>query len=67
MATVVGGEDNGCLWKKDGMVGVEGVVAPFCFPVFGTVHSGSESMCISIEGKGAENVGQELALALSLG
>ena len=61
---VVGGDGNGRRWKKDGMESVEGIVAPFCFPFFGTVYSGSESMCISIEGKGAENVGQELALAL---
>ena len=32
VASVVGGDDNGRLWKKDGMVCVEGVVAPFCFP-----------------------------------
>ena len=36
VATVVGGDGNGRLWKKDGMVCVEGVVAPFCFPFFGT-------------------------------
>ena len=36
VATVVGGGGNGRLWKKDGMVCVEGVVAPFCFPFFGT-------------------------------
>ena len=35
VATVVGGGGNWCLWKKDGMVCVEGVVAPFCFPFFG--------------------------------
>ena len=35
VATVVGGGGNGRLWKKDGMVCVEGVIAPFCFPFFG--------------------------------
>ena len=34
VATVVGGGGNGRLWKKDGMVCVEGVIAPFCFPFF---------------------------------
>ena len=37
VATVVGGDGNGRLWKKDGMMSVEGVIAPFCFPFFGTV------------------------------
>ena len=36
VATVVGGDGNGRLWKKDRMVCVEGVDAPFCFPFFGT-------------------------------
>ena len=35
VTTVVGVDGNGCLWKKDGMVCVEGVVAPFCFLFFG--------------------------------
>ena len=34
VTTVVGGDGNGRLWKKDGMVSVKGVVAPFCFPFF---------------------------------
>ena len=34
VTTVVGGGGNGRLWKKDGMVCVEGVIAPFCFPHF---------------------------------
>ena len=36
VTTIVGGDDNGRLWKKDRMVSVECVVAPFCFPFFGT-------------------------------
>ena len=36
VATVVADEGNWRLWKNDGMVCVEGVVAPFCFPFFGT-------------------------------
>ena len=36
VTTVVGGDGNGRLWKKDGIVSVKGVVAPFCFPFFGT-------------------------------
>ena len=35
VATVVEGDGNGRLSKKDGMVCVEGVIAPFCFPFFG--------------------------------
>ena len=36
VTTIVGGDGNGRRWKKDGMVCVEGVVAPFCLPFFGT-------------------------------
>ena len=36
VTTVVGGDGNVHLWKKDGMVCVKGVIAPFCFPFFGT-------------------------------
>ena len=36
VTTVIGGDGNGRFWKMDGMVSVEGVVAPFCFPFFGT-------------------------------
>ena len=36
VATVVGDEGNERLWKKDRMVGVEGVADLFYFPFFGT-------------------------------
>ena len=38
VATVVGDGDNERLWKKDEVVCVEGIVAPFCFPFFGTEY-----------------------------
>ena len=35
VTTIVGGDGNGRIWKKEGMVCVEGVIAPFCFPFLG--------------------------------
>ena len=35
VTTVVGVDGNGCLRKKDGIVIVDGVVAPLCFLFFG--------------------------------
>ena len=63
VTTVVGGDGNGCPWKKDGMVSVEGVVAPFCFPFFGTEKGWLELMSMLVAVEGAEVVGQRLALA----
>ena len=43
VATVFGGRGSGRLWKKDGMEGDDGVVAPFCFPFLTMVNGRSES------------------------
>ena len=37
VAMMIRDEGNMHLWKKDGMVGVDGIFTPFCFPLFVTI------------------------------
>ena len=61
VATVFGGRGNGRLWKKDGMEGDDGVVAPFCFPIFTMVNGRSESTSMLVANAEVEGERGKLA------
>lgn len=63
VATVFGGRGNGRLWKKDGMEGDDGVVAPFCFPFLTMVNGRSESTTMSVANAEVEGRVGKLASA----
>ena len=64
VATVFGGRGSGRLWKKDGMVCDDGIVAPFCFSFFTMINGRLESTSMLVANAEVEGRRGELASGL---